>query len=441
MNQIKSALTRLRNRVTEKISEEQDVLGFAGVTKADIVEYLNRAYGLVVRLETMRGTFAIVTLKRKIMPALEACKDSLDAATAESPDRAAFDQFLSGLTKVHDELYMTFVVYCSDGLNLAADISEIETSVANLRQEMSVLMPVAEEIKEALASLQENSEKSVEIVEEQEKSRTQTGTLIAEIEKAKTSALASAEVLTKYENNAKNEQDTINSLARKASKTDQHIKQVMAEVTEKTKLIDETLTKATDAASENDKQQREIQKTLEAASKYGMAASFKERKGELRLPMLLWSIVFLMAIAALFATGVLYIVPQIKNGEIPKPTDILIKLTLISPLIWLGWMAAKQYGYIARIREDYSFKYASALAFEGYKKEAIAVDATLLRDLLNVATSNMALNPLRIYSHDDNEASPVHDAFGKLLKRRGSSRTSKPSGNAAQDQPPLPEVE
>lgn len=423
MNQIKSGLTRLKTRISEKIVDETDVLGFPGVNKNDLISFIDRAYGLTSRLETIRGTFALVTLKRKIMQKLEDCKNGLDEATTETPDKSKFDQFLNGLTTIHDEIYLTYVVYCSDGLNIAADIASLESNLTKLREEIGEVQPTVEQLTESIDSLDERNVRSEEVLSEQEKTNEEAKTIFAEIEKAKTSALASAEVLTKYENNAKNEQDTINSLARKASKTDQHIKQVIAEVAEKTKLIEETISKASSAALENEKQQQAISKTLEAASKYGMAASFKERKDELKVPMLLWSAVFIMAIIALFVTGAVYIVPQIKAGEIPKPTDVIVKLTLISPLIWLGWMAAKQYGYIARIREDYSFKFASALAFEGYKKEALSVDPALLRDLLNVATSNMALNPLRIYSHDDNDASPVHDAFGKIFKGRNSVPT------------------
>ncbi len=424
MNQIRGGLTRLKNRVSEKLNEEQDVLGFPGVNKTEVIGYIDRAYGLLSRLEPIRGTFAIVALKRKLIPELEACKVALDAATADDSDRNQFDQFLNGITKIHDDIYLTYVVFCSEGLKIEAEVGTLGSTLETLKKEINDLQPTVATLAESITSLEERNEASEEALNAQTKNQEQSAGLLTDIEKAKTSALASAEVLTKYENNAKNEQETINSLARRASKTEQHIKKVIDEVSEKTKLIEETLAKAVSAAQENNKQQQAITKTLEAASKYGMAASFKERKDELKLPMLLWSTVFVLAISALVATAIKYIVPQIASGEIPEASDVLIKLTLVSPLIWLGWMAAKQYGYIARIREDYSFKFASALAFEGYKKEASNVDPALLRDLLKVATNNMALNPLRIYSHEDNDASPIHDAFGKIFRAKDTSPTA-----------------
>lgn len=418
MQQLKSGLTRLKNRVLEKISEEVDVLGFPGVNRQDIVGFIERAYGLTSRLEALRGSFAIVALKRKVIPALDACKAALDAATGDSPDKGRFDEFLNALTKIHDDIYMTYVVFCSDGINIEADIGSAHAALSELNEKIKFLEPVVRELEGSLDSIQELHSTAETTLAAQRVMQGQGATILADLEKAKTSALASAEVLSKYEANAKNEQDIINSLARKANKTDQQIKNLMAEIQGKTSLIDAVLARATSAAEENEKQQREIARTLEAASKYGMAVSFKERKDELRFPMLLWGGVFILAIAALFTTGVLYILPEIKEGNAINGLELLIRIPLVAPLVWLGWVAAKQYGYVARIREDYSFKYASALAFEGYKKEALSVDPDMLRDLLSVATKNMAFNPLRIYSSEGSDESPFHDLLSRIFRCR-----------------------
>ncbi len=54
--------------------------------------------------------------------------------------------------------------------------------------------------------------------------------------------------------------------------------------------------------------------------------------------------------------------------------EFLNHLPLLGPFIWLGWFSAVQYGYVSRVREDYAFKFAASMAFEGYKKEAREVD-------------------------------------------------------------------
>ena len=362
MKQIRSNLSRLKTRVIEKITQENDILDFPGVNKTDIINFINQAYGLTERLEVLRDTFAVVALKRKIAPTIDACKATLDAATSEMSDKAQFDQFLNNLTRIHDDIYLTYVVYCSDGINIEADIGTATTSLDDIKNEINTIRPIVTDLSQSINILKENIGSSKELLEEQQEHCEQGKEELSEIAKAKTSALASAEVITKYEANAKNEQDTINSLARKAAQTQKHIKEVISEVTEKTKQIDETLQKSINASLENKKQQSEIRKTLDAASQYGMAASFKKRKDELNTSMIIWGIVFIVTIVALFITGIVCMMPYIKNDTIPQLPDILIKITLVTPLIWLGWMAAKQYAYIARIREDYSFKYASALA-------------------------------------------------------------------------------
>ena len=431
MHQIKSGLTRLKNRISDKIADERDVLGYAGVSKSDLLDFIDQTYGLTSRLEQLRGKFALVALKRKIMPELDSCKVALDESTEDVSRIVRFDDFLNSLTKIHDEVYLAYVVYCSEGLKLEASVGVLLNEVADAKTKMSAMQPVVENLVKSVDDLANKNDQSDNLLMKQEKVLENAGLRLAEIEKAKTSALASAEVLTKYESDARSERESINALASKAVTTEKHIKRIFADVDSKAKLIEDTLISASMAATTNLQQQKDIQVTLQEASKYGMAASFKQRKDELRLPMMLWGGVFVLTIVALCYMTLTYIFPNIKQGELPSVGDVLVKLTLASPLIWLGWMAAKQYGYIDRIREDYSFKYASALAFEGYKKEAASVNPELLRDLLDVATRNLALNPLRIYMHDNNEASPVHDIVTKLLKKTGDRSTVKPDAQPA----------
>ena len=187
-------------------------------------------------------------------------------------------------------------------------------------------------------------------------------------------ATAKAEVITKYETETKLQKNTILASATKLVGLEKKAAKILTESNDHVKQTNDVLSRMTEVEEKNILQQKSIAQTLTMASKYGMAASFKERKDELKTPMVFWAIVFISAMGGLFFTGINYILPKFQGGSIPSTTDILIEISLIAPLIWLGWMSAKQYGFTSRIREDYSFKYASALAFEGYKKEAAEVN-------------------------------------------------------------------
>jgi len=149
------------------------------------------------------------------------------------------------------------------------------------------------------------------------------------------------------------------------------------------------------------------------ASRTGMAASFKMRGDALNTPTRIWAGVFVISIIALAGLGLIYLRPIIRTGDL---SQILSRLILTAPLIWLGWFSAKQYGYNTRLREDYAFKEAAAMSFEGYKREAKEVSPEMLNNLMEASIKNLSDNPIRIYSGSNNHASPMHEMLDKALK-------------------------
>lgn len=144
-----------------------------------------------------------------------------------------------------------------------------------------------------------------------------------------------------------------------------------------------------------------------------MAASFITRKAELNWPLGLWVGVFILSIIGLVSISAYYLIPSLSAG---KWEEAFVHLPLTAPLIWLGWFSAKQYGYTVRLREDYAYKVASAMAFEGYKREAEETDDELKKKLLDTAINNLSDNPLRVYSGHENHASPLHEILERSLK-------------------------
>ncbi|NMC43747.1 MAG: hypothetical protein GYA46_07500 [candidate division Zixibacteria bacterium] len=83
----------------------------------------------------------------------------------------------------------------------------------------------------------------------------------------------------------------------------------------------------------------------------------------------------------------------------------------------MGWFAAKQYGYISKIREDYAFKAAAAMAYEGHKKAAREVNKELESVLLEMSLYNMSQNPIRLYGDKDIQGSPIHELVDKVFQK------------------------
>ncbi len=439
MQQLRTTITRLKNKIREKLPDGQDILGYSGVSKEALVTYLEEAHGLTNRIEILKGTFSIVTLKRKIEPWIDICNSYFEKSQGTKNETDDFDKFLRAITKIHDEVFLSYVIYCSDQLRTE---SQVEDAISDLTKVTRTLEVSKTEIDSLLSdittikSFKSDAETGREQIEELVSSMLQHQDKIAT---ALQLATVNAQAITKYEGETIQQKTQIVQLAADAESADKKLKKVLKECTEGAaniaKVVSESSTSANQMITEgsanidkilaegssmmitNKKHLDVIEQTLRMASKYGMAASFKERKDELKLSIGIWAGIFISAMLGIFITGIFYIVPHLQKEGVTSPADWAVKISLIAPLIWVGWMSARQYGYISRIREDYSFKYASALAFEGYKKEAAEVNADLLKDLLEVATNNMSLNPLRIYGEDSNHGSPFHELISKVADK------------------------
>ena len=134
--------------------------------------------------------------------------------------------------------------------------------------------------------------------------------------------------------------------------------------------------------------------------------------------MIIWAVCFAVGISVFGWITVEKILPLLKAlgtldpGGIAKEfnyKEFLARLSILSPVIWFTWYSGRQYGFVTRLWEDYAFKYASAMAFEGYKREAVNVSPEMLKLLMEVSILNFSSNPLRVYDTKTNHVSPLHE--------------------------------
>ncbi|UXX77894.1 hypothetical protein N7E81_10995 [Reichenbachiella carrageenanivorans] len=157
-----------------------------------------------------------------------------------------------------------------------------------------------------------------------------------------------------------------------------------------------------------------IQKTIEDANRAGMAGSFKKRKDELRWTLVFWQFFTIASLGLLIYLSFVLVKPLISD---PNWEEIIVKLPILASCVWLCWFSSKQYGFTARIREDYSYKYAVSMAFEGYKNAAREINADLLEQLLSLTVLNISKNPISIFDTRNNHGSPINEIIDSTLKR------------------------
>lgn len=187
---------------------------------------------------------------------------------------------------------------------------------------------------------------------------------------------------------------------------------------EQTKLIDDLLPKGASA---------------------GLAAAFAARVGQVERTKWIWLVVFVASITVLAWTAAGLGGQAGNQGQVWQ--ELLQRLPLAAPLVWLGWFSAIQYGNVVRIQEDYAFKEATSKAFAGYRdhmqhmasvgtKEASSAMALLSERTIEI----LAREPLRIYGKTERDATPSQSILESLsgLTRKEPPRREPPANEADQ---------
>jgi len=162
----------------------------------------------------------------------------------------------------------------------------------------------------------------------------------------------------------------------------------------------------------------DLKGALRDVRRQGLAGAFSSRADKLRAELRTWILIFCGALICLAAAAVALGVELSTFSYEALLVAILRRLAIAAPLVWIGWYAAKQISRINRIREDYEYKAATALAFDSYKKEVEASnDGTLMAKLLATAITNFGENPARFYGNEHKEPStPTEDLISQIEK-------------------------
>lgn len=274
------------------------------------------------------------------------------------------------------------------------------------------LLRVTSQIESSKAILQNLSK----ITEEANSMKSQTEVSVTKITASEKAAVEIQEKLTTVSATVTPIETQIKDLLAKADQQVTQIAKHKEEIIQLNKNYMELEEKGTKEATNLEKlrkrceeQQEEIHKTIEDANRLGMAGSFRMRKDELVRPMIIWGVSFLLGVASLTFLAWDKILPLLEQPQQLDWLALLGRLPLVGPSLWFSWLSVKQFGYNARLWEDYAFKYASAMAFEGYKREATSVSPEMLKLLMEISIVNFANNPLRVYDSKTNHGSPLSE--------------------------------
>lgn len=155
---------------------------------------------------------------------------------------------------------------------------------------------------------------------------------------------------------------------------------------------------------------------LPHATSAGLASAFHSQKARFSKPQPYWLGLFVVAIAGLlYAAGMG--LPSAGDSWDAILRHFVNRLPVVAPLVWLAIYAGHHYSMALRMEEDYAFKEAVSTAFEGYKREMLAIPATPGSDvsplvrLCESVLGALAERPGRIYDGKTEVITPLTPAF------------------------------
>ena len=165
--------------------------------------------------------------------------------------------------------------------------------------------------------------------------------------------------------------------------------------------------------------QTKLEGLLPHATSAGLASAFHNQKARFTKPQRNWLGLFVVTIIALLITGGLGL-PASNESWDSIVRHFINRLPLVAPLVWLAIYAGHHYSMALRMEEDYAFKEAVSTAFEGYKREMLAIPASAVSDVSPLVTlcenvlQALAERPGRIYDGKTDMITPLTPAASIL---------------------------
>lgn len=183
--------------------------------------------------------------------------------------------------------------------------------------------------------------------------------------------------------------------------------------------LDKLKTQADDAET----LMKQCQATYRAATSNALSGAFASRATALGWSVWVWSGLLVAALGAgsYYGSGHLQTVLQAVAGQgkfdVSFASSLFASIFMVGASVWFSWVATKQIGHRFKLAEDYSYKATISAAYEGYRQEAVGLDASFLQRLFGTALTRLEELPLRVVD-DHAHGSPLHELLNSAVVRQ-----------------------
>lgn len=158
---------------------------------------------------------------------------------------------------------------------------------------------------------------------------------------------------------------------------------------------------------------------MRTSTSYGLSGAFHEQAESLNKSMWWWVGGLIAALGAGAVVGSLQLDKLFEAIQASTPpmiiwTRLLISLLSVGAPVWFAWLATKQIGQRFRLSQDYAYKASVSKSYEGYRREALQLDAEFQTRLFSTALARLDEQPLR-FVEQETHGSPWHELLASPL--------------------------
>lgn len=168
-----------------------------------------------------------------------------------------------------------------------------------------------------------------------------------------------------------------------------------------------------------------VENALRTAGILVLAKGFAAYKKKHLITKCTWGVIFALSMLGIITITTQYIIPKVELSHTSEIwPSLTLRITIIAPIVWLGWFSAIQYNNTVRLEEDYAFKCATISFYESFKNQIGEIDKQCSIDTITVKkiiTSCLITvltdNPLSKLGKSKDEASPSCDILNFFCKK------------------------
>ncbi len=206
---------------------------------------------------------------------------------------------------------------------------------------------------------------------------------------------------------------SVNELKNNILDADEKIRQIYEDVKQKQEQASNLISSAETA--------------LGMATNASLAASFSKRKNELSTESNWWIVGLVVSLGSTLGIGcwrIHEVMAYFQKDNFSYGvlfSNLILSLLICFAPFWGAWFSTRRLGYLFKLREDYAYKSATAVAFEGYRDQAAKYDENMEAQVIESVLKRFEEPPLRLMD-DPVRSSPISEyiAVFDFLKKNPS---------------------